>query len=663
MPGGVYVTITGLYIVKNGEADIARSIKSIMDACDEIVVVDTGSTDKTVEIVSALGAKVYTFEWVNDFSKARNFALTKAKSDLVIFIDSDEWFVEPLNSDDREYLLDLVKQDYRVLSVLRSDISQGVVSTPLYNTRMLRGKIGLHYESSIHEYITDTTRTFYLPDRFLLHHSGYDGALSREKVERNLALLKSQFEVEKNQRVKLSLCFYLARESRIYNDYHSALRHIDTFFSMWNVTKKAIRPLNVGICAYDLASKIYAEVDVNTVSDEKFFALCRDFLRDVPEHPATFYALANYYYTRHRNYANVLDAIERVEKAVIKYKIEDYPHDYVGEKEPLANATVLKGNILFDMHMRDKAFDCYASILKSVQPNAGFMRRLLNIINGQPADDAIAFLGALPPTVTITYIEMLLSQLLYFPKMREVYMYFAVQHLKMSQKQSDISAIATLLSDKSVLSVVEVANTMISTDKITAGMLHLLAAISSDDKSVFDVMAKWPDEIRLFNNLASGVRQDEFTETEMIILRRTFPVVIFLGDMKIRERFFNIITDFNYLIAHMILTYCNRSEDYGELLPLIDVDDEKLEQENRAVFLMLMGRAFRTVGDYRSAERHLKDSFNLSPGSIETYLELGILASVAPQLAQGIYAFTLRFREAQGKITGDEPLDSIIRRK
>lgn len=657
------MTLTGLYIVKNGEADIARSIESIKGACDDIVVIDTGSTDRTVEIVTELGATVYTFEWVDDFSKARNFALSKVKSDFVIFIDSDEWFIEPLGAADREYFFGLIKKGYTVFSVLRSDLLNGIAANPLYNTRMLRGNIGLRYEGSIHEYINDTTHTFYLPERYLLHHSGYDGALSRQKVERNLALLKKQFESEKDRRIKLSLCFYLARESRIYGDYPGSLAHLDTFFELWNMTNKNIRPLNFGICSYDLAATLYCELGSPAVSDDKFFALCRSFLRDAPHHPATFYALASYYYTRHGNYVNALEAIALVEDAVSKYRIEDYPHDYVGEKEPLSNATMMKGNIMFDLSRRDEAFDCYASVLQKAQPNPGLLRRLLKLIGGQPTEDAVAFLSMLPPVVTVEYLEMLLSQLVFFPKTRELYMYFAVQHLKLSKRQSDISCVATLLSGGSVLSIAEVGNSMIETDAITAGMLHLLSALFCEDKSVYDVIIDWPDEVNLFRCLAAGELQEEFTGIELAILRRTFPFIIFIGDGRAKERFFELVTDFKFIFAHMILTYCNRSAEYDELLPMIDVDANKLEPENRASFLLLMGRAYRTVGDFTSAERDLKEAFTLTPGNNEIYKELGILASVAPALAPGIYAFTERFRAATGERSGNDELSSIIRRR
>ena len=93
--------ITGCYIVKNEEANIARSIDSIKAVCDEIIVVDTGSDDRTVEIATAKGAKVLRFRWVNDFSKARNYAMSLARGDIIIFLDADEWFVPALNEESK----------------------------------------------------------------------------------------------------------------------------------------------------------------------------------------------------------------------------------------------------------------------------------------------------------------------------------------------------------------------------------------------------------------------------------------------------------------------------------------------------------------------------------------------------------------------------------
>lgn len=79
-------------IVKNEEKNIRKALtwgKSIV--CEQIVV-DTGSTDKTVEIAKEMGAKVFHFEWIDDFSAAKNFAIDQASGNWIAFLDADEYF-------------------------------------------------------------------------------------------------------------------------------------------------------------------------------------------------------------------------------------------------------------------------------------------------------------------------------------------------------------------------------------------------------------------------------------------------------------------------------------------------------------------------------------------------------------------------------------------
>lgn len=72
-------------IVKNEEANIERALSWGRSFLDEQIVVDTGSTDRTVEIAKRCGAAVYHFDWVNDFSAAKNFALEKCTGDWIFF--------------------------------------------------------------------------------------------------------------------------------------------------------------------------------------------------------------------------------------------------------------------------------------------------------------------------------------------------------------------------------------------------------------------------------------------------------------------------------------------------------------------------------------------------------------------------------------------------
>ena len=77
-------------IVKNESEVLSRVLDGIVGAVDEIVIVDTGSTDDTMEIARRYTDKVYSFDWVNDFSAARNFALSKLTTDYWIWLDADD---------------------------------------------------------------------------------------------------------------------------------------------------------------------------------------------------------------------------------------------------------------------------------------------------------------------------------------------------------------------------------------------------------------------------------------------------------------------------------------------------------------------------------------------------------------------------------------------
>lgn len=84
------ITISLCMIVKNEEAVLSRCLDSIADLMDEIIIVDTGSTDHTKEIAARYTDKIYDFEWVEDFSAARNYSFSKATMDYIYAADADE---------------------------------------------------------------------------------------------------------------------------------------------------------------------------------------------------------------------------------------------------------------------------------------------------------------------------------------------------------------------------------------------------------------------------------------------------------------------------------------------------------------------------------------------------------------------------------------------
>lgn len=102
------ITISLCMIVKNEENVLARCLDSIAPLMDEIIIVDTGSTDRTKEIAANYTDKIYDFTWCDDFSAARNFSFSKATMEYIYAPDADE-YIDPVNQEQfaqlKEFLL------------------------------------------------------------------------------------------------------------------------------------------------------------------------------------------------------------------------------------------------------------------------------------------------------------------------------------------------------------------------------------------------------------------------------------------------------------------------------------------------------------------------------------------------------------------------------
>ena len=118
-------TISVCMIVKNEEDVLDRALRSVQDIADEIIIVDTGSTDRTKKIAEKYTDQVYDFVWCNDFSKARNYSFSKATKDYCMWLDADDVILDK----DREGLLELKK-------TLPEDTSVVMMK---YNTGFWRG--------------------------------------------------------------------------------------------------------------------------------------------------------------------------------------------------------------------------------------------------------------------------------------------------------------------------------------------------------------------------------------------------------------------------------------------------------------------------------------------------------------------------------------------
>ncbi|MBO6202723.1 MAG: glycosyltransferase [Selenomonas sp.] len=189
--------IIGCYIVKNEAEALSRSLASIKDQVDEIVVVDTGSTDHTAAAAARAGAKIHRFPWQDDFALARNFALDKLTGDWVVFLDADEYFSAETAKNLRQ-VITTQGRDTNLLLVQRQDVDEtGATLMTLYVPRVFRIDKDLRYEGAIHEELRQQGRQVtgiaaISPQELKLIHTGYAGALGEAKARRNLQLLQKE---------------------------------------------------------------------------------------------------------------------------------------------------------------------------------------------------------------------------------------------------------------------------------------------------------------------------------------------------------------------------------------------------------------------------------------------------------------------------------------
>jgi glycosyltransferase involved in cell wall biosynthesis len=178
-------------IVKNEEVFLDQCLKSVKDFVDEIVIVDTGSTDGTVEIARKYTDKVYFHPWEGSFSQARNQALAYASGDWVFQIDGDEELVQGSGEKLREAARNAGDADAFHVNII-SIYSNGAKTARHNFERLFRNNGVIHYEGIVHNRVEGPAKI--KESKIELMHYGYnvDEKKAQEKFIRTSELLKKQ---------------------------------------------------------------------------------------------------------------------------------------------------------------------------------------------------------------------------------------------------------------------------------------------------------------------------------------------------------------------------------------------------------------------------------------------------------------------------------------
>jgi glycosyltransferase involved in cell wall biosynthesis len=197
-------SVAAAVIVKDEAHTIRQCVESLQGAVDELIVVDTGSTDGTLDILRELEVPVLKFGWTGSFADARNFALSHVKSDWVLWVDGDE----ALNPEDVDTpriaagLFDTLERPIALRIVQVNDIG-GRFEANMDMSRLHPTRFGIRWYGRIHEQLglnADDPKTQELIPRVAvnirLNHVGYHPTVmqAKDKLQRNIALLKKAVE-------------------------------------------------------------------------------------------------------------------------------------------------------------------------------------------------------------------------------------------------------------------------------------------------------------------------------------------------------------------------------------------------------------------------------------------------------------------------------------
>jgi tetratricopeptide (TPR) repeat protein len=229
------LTLSLCMIVRDEAEMLPRCLAAVAGAVDEIVVVDTGSCDGTIEIARSFGARVIEREWTGSFAEARNVSFDAATGDWVMYLDADEILV----GDDVERLRALTGRTWReafYLTETNFTGGEGDGTGIAHNAlRVFRNRPHYRFEGRLHEQIAHHLPAE-LPERVehtavRIEHYGYLGSVrdAKEKSRRNIDLLRAQ---QAEGPATPFLHFNLGSEHAAAGDQHAALREFERAWAM-----------------------------------------------------------------------------------------------------------------------------------------------------------------------------------------------------------------------------------------------------------------------------------------------------------------------------------------------------------------------------------------------------------------------------------------------
>lgn len=432
------IQLSACVIVKNEEKNIKRWLESIGKIANEMIVVDTGSDDQTVAIAQNLGAKVYFYHWKNDFAAAKNFALSKASGNWILFLDADEYFSEQT-----------IYQVPALIKRIHANKNIDAVCNFLFDIdpdegnryigksktiRIFRRNQQLQYAGMIHETLVrqgGVLRLLEAGNEILIYHTGYAKSIINAKLRRNLDLLQKEIAETGEQRRHYSYlldCYYGLGE------YEKAIVYAK------RCVKAKVEPFGQESMIYRrwIDSLVYAQA-----KDEEVLAVVDQAIQKYPNLPEFFWNKGKILFDQ-RKYR---EAEIFLQESLGLYEKGDFKGESGSFEVKLTFCYYLLGEIFCKKNDLEQALLYYVKALETDEYNKLALGSLYENIRFYDAVDVIEILQHVYE-IKDEEKEKILQEILQRYPLDPVYLYYTKKyHWQMSQDGMGIIA-GLIMADK-----------------------------------------------------------------------------------------------------------------------------------------------------------------------------------------------------------------------
>ena len=410
--------ISACVITKNEEKNIGRWLACVKEIADEIVVVDTGSTDKTIELAEKGGARIEHFAWCDDFAAAKNYAISQCHGEWIIFLDADEYF-SPNTVGKVRKVIERYQRNLKVVGIVCRLVNidldnNGRFINAAGQVRIFRHLPSIVYKGKVHEELFNTSgrgRRFEVNDELEIFHTGYSGSIVKKKLERNMKLLQESGADKKKENY-----FYLADYYYGFGDWEKARCYAEKVIGLkLRFAGQETRPHEIRLAC------LFKE----NAPEEDFKPALEQAIKLYPQ-AMEFYFFAGAFYFRLGKYDiaedYLLQAEERQEKAQAEMLQQGVLSNNTERFMPLAYG--LLGDIAVLREDKARAIEYFVKSLNIYAYDGEILCKLFRQLKDLPPEEIVRFFSSLYDRERDADF---ICQALRFCRAGKVYLYYAAR--------------------------------------------------------------------------------------------------------------------------------------------------------------------------------------------------------------------------------------------